>query len=298
MTRTAALNSVYELAKTDERVVFIGSDLAPNTMADMKQSSPDRWFMLGVMEQAMVGIAAGMALEGLIPYVNTISTFLTRRAYEQIVIDVCAHNLPVRLLGNGGGLVYSPLGCTHMAIDDLAIMRAIPNMTVVCCSDGEEMKAFMQTTLDYPGPMYIRLAKDTDPILPSKQIMNYHHTSLPNILFIGTGIMSKLALDTIALFKKSTICDFIHVSQIKPFNAKIKNVYNLIVTMEEGILIGGLGSAVLEYLSDNRINTPVLRFGFPDQFPHHYGEQADLLETYGLTAEKMAAKIKEYHESL
>ncbi len=296
MTRTACLNSIYELAKKDERVVFIGSDLAPNTLSKFKEEFPDRYFMEGIAEQNIIGMAAGLALEGFIPYVNTISTFITRRCFEQIAIDICAHNLPVRLIGNGGGLVYAPLGLTHCAIDDIAIMRNIPNMSVICCSDNEEMKEFMSTTLDNLSPMYIRLGKDSDPILPYREKLRYNFTSVPEILYISTGFMSHKCLATIKMV--DILEDFIHAAHIKPFTIKIKSIYKMIVVMEEGLANGGLGSSVLEYLSDNSIPIPVLRFGIPDVFPHHYGEQEDLLETYSLTPEKMAKRIKEFYDSL
>lgn len=296
MTRTACLNSVYNLAKRDDRVIFIGSDLAPNTLTDFKRDFPDRYFMEGVSEQNIIGMSAGLALEGFIPYVNTIATFLTRRCYEQVVLDICAHNLPVRLIGNGGGLVYNCLGCTHCAIDDIAIMRAIPNMSVICCSDNEEMTAFMPETLSHPGPMYIRLGKDSDPIMPYREKLNCNFTSYPNILFISTGIMSKRCIEIIK--KLDILCDFIHVRQIKPLDLKIKPIYKMIVTAEEGIRNGGLGSAVLEHLADNNIHMPVMRFGLPDAFPHHYGEQEDLLETYGLTVERMTERIRQFYDSL
>lgn len=294
MTRTAALNSIYELAKKDERVVFIGSDLAPNTLADFKRDFPDRYFMEGIAEQNAIGMAAGLALEGFIPYVNNIATFITRRCYEQVIIDICAHNLPVRLLGNGGGAVYNPLGLTHIGQDDLAIMRAIPNMSVACCSDNEEMKAFMQTTLDYPGPMYIRLAKDTDPLLPFQSIGS------GDVLVISTGIMSyKMTQVREILASDGIKLDVLHTNFVKPFNSDMligrARKYKMIVTAEEGILIGGLGSEVLETLCDYNVQIPVLRFGFPDAFPHHYGEQCDLMETYGLMPEKMAQSIKKFY---
>ncbi len=289
MTRSACLNAIYELAKIDERVVFIGSDLAPNTLPDFKRDFPDRYFMEGIQEQNIIGMAAGLAMEGFIPYVNTIATFVTRRCYEQVVLDVALHNLPVRLIGNGGGLVYAPLGPTHMAIDDIAIMRAIPNMSVVVCSDNEEMKAFMATTIANPSPIYIRLGKDSDPLL-SKQPFNCN--SIPEILLIGTGTM------TAKLAKVSKLLDIpntlMHISQIKPLKAfEVAPSVNLIVTAEEGIGSGGLGTAVAE-----KASVPVLRLGIPDAFAHHYGEQDDLLETYGLTPEKMTAKIREFYDAL
>jgi len=294
MTRTAALNAIYDLAKQDERVVFIGSDLAPNTMENFRRDFPNRWFMEGVQEQNLVGVAAGLALEGFIPYFNTIATFLTRRAFEQVVIDVCAHNLPVRLIGNGGGLVYTPLGLTHVAFDDIAIMRCIPNMTIVCCADNAEMKSMIEMSLYYEGPMYFRLGKDSD---PAYNFQRFNPDS--KILIISTGIMSAKAAE---VSKTIGNCNIEHMPIIKPFQhvgflEKLSG-HKMIVTMEEGIINGGLGSAVLECLADNNIQIPVLRFGLPDAFPHHYGEQEDLLETYGLTPEKMAARIKEFYVRL
>ena len=167
--RATCLNMVYDLAKRDKRVIFIGSDLSPGLLDDMKKEMPDRWYMEGITEANVIGMAAGLAMEGYIPYVNTIATFITRRCYEQVAVDLCLHELPVRLIGNGGGLVYAPLGPTHLAIEDIATMRALPNMTVVAVCDAEEMKRFMDASLDWPGPIYIRLAKGFDPIVSEEK---------------------------------------------------------------------------------------------------------------------------------
>src|SRR2546428_9132746 len=163
--RATCQNMVYELAKQDERVIFIGSDLSPGLLSGMKRDMPERYYMEGVSEANIIGMAAGLAMEGYVPYVNTIATFITRRCYEQVAIDLCLHNLPVRLIGNGGGFVYAPLGPTHLAIDDIAIMRALPNMTVVVPADAEEMRRFMAITPDWPHPIYIRLAKGGDEVV-------------------------------------------------------------------------------------------------------------------------------------
>ena len=121
--------------------------------------------MEGVSEQNLVGMAAGMAMEGAIVYLNTIATFLTRRCFEQVAVDLCMHNVNVRLIANGGGVVYAPLGPTHLAIEDIAIMRALPNMTILAPADADEMARLMPATVDHPGPMYIRVAKGHDPIV-------------------------------------------------------------------------------------------------------------------------------------
>ena len=163
-----ALNTVYELAKIDQRIFFIGSDLGVNTLNEFRVNIPERFIMEGISEANIVGLAAGLALDGKIPFVNTIATFLTRRAYEQICVDICLHNLPVRLIGNGGGLVYAPLGPTHMATEDIAIMRALPNMTVLSPCDANEMRALLEQSIEWPGPIYIRVAKGGDPVISDR----------------------------------------------------------------------------------------------------------------------------------
>src|ERR1700722_8986750 len=168
--RKTCLDWVHKLAKQDSRVVFIGSDLSPGLLSEMKAEMPDRWYMEGIAEQNVVGMAAGMAMEGFIPYANTIATFFSRRSYEQVAIDLCLPKLPVRLISNGGGLVYAPLGPTHLAIEDIAIMRALPNMAVVAVCDADEMKRFMDASLEWKGPIYIRLAKGGDPIVSRPEL--------------------------------------------------------------------------------------------------------------------------------
>ena len=163
--RRTCLNMVYELAKKDDRIFFIGSDLGVGTLDNYKYEIPDRFFMEGISEANIIGMAAGMAMEGKIVYINTIATFITRRCYEQNVIDLGLHNTNVRLIGSGGGLVYAPLGPTHQATEDIAIMRAIPNMTIIAPADAEEMRRLMPQTVDYQGPIYIRLGKGGDPVV-------------------------------------------------------------------------------------------------------------------------------------
>ena len=163
--RKTALDCVYELAKRDERVVFIGSDLGPGLLDAMKHAVPDRFIMEGVSEQHIIGMEAGLAMEGFIPYLNTIATFLTRACYEQIAVVLCLQNLPVRRIANDGGAVYAPLGPTQLAIEDLAFMRALPNMTMVAPCDAPEMKRLMHATLEWNSPVYIHLAKGDDTIV-------------------------------------------------------------------------------------------------------------------------------------
>src|SRR5438270_9182896 len=147
--RENCLKSVFELAKTDERVVFIGSDLGVGVLSEFKKDIPSRFFMEGVAEQNLVGMAAGLAMEGHVVYLNTIATFLSRRCFEQVAVDLCLHNVNFRLLASGGGCVYAPLGPTHLAIEDIALMRALPNMTVVAPADAVAAVRLMRATLHH-----------------------------------------------------------------------------------------------------------------------------------------------------
>src|SRR5215470_10481420 len=225
--RKTCLDWVHKLAKEDSRVVFVGSDLSPGLLEEMRREMPERWFMEGIAEQNVVGMAAGMAMEGLIPYANTIATFFTRRAYEQIAVDCCLHNVPVRLISNGGGLVYAPLGPTHLAIEDIAIMRALPNMTVVAVCDAEEMKRFMDVSLDWPGPIYIRLAKGGDPVVSrpengfviGKAIPMRRSSDSRPVVLMTTGVMTTEALKAAGkLGSEGLDCTVIHFHTIKPLD--------------------------------------------------------------------------------
>ena len=301
--RKTALDCVYKLSKIDERVVFVGSDLGPGVLDKMKTEFPDRFFMEGVSEQYIIGMAAGLAMEGFIPYVNTIATFLTRRCYEQVAVDLCMHDLPVRLIANGGGGVYAPLGPTHLAIEDFAIMRALPNMAVVAPCDADEMNRLMMSTLEWPHPIYIRLAKGGDRVVSAEQNGFELGKSIKmkdgvDGLFISTGVMTQLALETAEILKaKGVDVGVLHVHTIKPFDTSgvvsaIESV-KAVVTVEEHIVNGGLGSAVLESCSEQHpeLLPKILRIGIPDKFATEYGSQSSLLKHWGITSDNLVTAM-------
>ena len=301
--RKTALDCVYKLSKIDERVVFIGSDLGPGVLDKMKTEFPERFFMEGVSEQYIIGMAAGLAMEGFIPYVNTIATFLTRRCYEQVAVDLCMHDLPVRLIANGGGGVYAPLGPTHLAIEDLAIMRALPNMAVVAPCDADEMNRLMMSTLEWPHPIYIRLAKGGDRVVSAEQNGFELGKSIKmkdgvDGLFIATGVMTQLALETAEILKaKGVDVGVLHVHTIKPFDVSgvvsaVESV-KAVVTVEEHIVNGGLGSAVLESCSElhPELLPKISRIGIPDKFATEYGSQSSLLKHWGITSDNLVTAM-------
>ena len=303
--RKTSLEEIHKLAQADPRVVFIGSDLGSGTLDDFKREIPDRFFVEGISEANVVGMAAGLAMDGRIVYVNTIATFLTRRCFEQIALDLCLHNVNVRLIGNGGGLVYAPLGPTHQAIEDLAILRALPNMTIVAPCDAEEMKRLIPQTLDYPGPMYIRLAKGYDPIVSRDDVPFEIGKALQmrdgdDALLITTGITLRLALEAAERLAETGISTAVlHVPTIKPLDdeailAAVEGVQS-IVTIEEHTIYGGLGGAVAELLAESgpRRLPHFCRLGIPDVFADRYGNQAGLMDHFALNVENIVARVSE-----
>jgi transketolase len=298
--RQTCLKEVHELARRDPRVVFIGSDLGVGTLDAFKTEMPDRFFMEGVSEANIIGMAAGLALDGFIPYVNTIATFLTRRCYEQTVLDLCLHELPVRLIGNGGGLVYAPLGPTHEAIEDIAIMRAIPNMTIVAPADAVEMSRIMPLTLEWPGPVYIRLGKGGDPIVTADHPVErlgqaVHVRSGDAALLVTTGVSLQVALAAASELSAAGLeAAVLHYPTVKPLDTQAlldaARHVPVVVSVEEHSIVGGLGGSVAETLLEANLDAmPAFkRIGVPDVFPDQYGSQASLMQRYGITAAAVA----------
>jgi transketolase len=211
--------------------------------------------------------------------------------------------LPVRTIGNGGGLVYAPLGPTHLAIDDIALMRTLPNMTVVAPTDAEEMKRFMAQSLEWPGPIYIRLGKGGDPIVSrdadgfviGKAIAMRDGA---DVLIVATGVMVDRVLKAAdRLAGQGVACGVLNMHTLKPFDTEAVLRHSrgrkLIVSVEEHLAAGGLGSALADLMSADLSarRPPLLRLALPDEFTHDYGSQDSLLDSYGLQSPGIAASI-------
>jgi transketolase len=299
--RQHAINMVDTLARRDDRVIFIGSDLGPGVLAPMKRDMPARFFMEGVSEQHIIGMAAGLAMEGFIPYVNTIATFLTRRCFDQLAIDLCLENLPVRLIATGGGTVYAPLGPTHLAFEDIAILRALPNMTIVAPVDELEMMRCMEASLDWPGPLYIRVGKGNEPIITSPDTPFTIGKALEmrpaaEVAFISTGIVTAKALSAADLLADQGIgAGVTHIHTIKPLDdaavRKLATTARLVVTVEEHTRMGGLGSAVAEIIAEEGLPARLLRLGLADAFPAGYGSNDYLMEQAGLQPHQLVGRV-------
>ncbi|WP_027192574.1 transketolase family protein [Fundidesulfovibrio putealis] len=297
--RKACLEMVHELAKADERVMFIGSDLGAGSLDAMRAEMPGRFLMEGISEQALLGMAAGLAMEGRVVYLNTIGVFLARRAFEQIYLDLCLHKAKVRLIGSGGGLVYSPLGPTHMAVEDLSSLRSLPGLSILAPCDAQQMRALMPQTLDQDGPVYIRLAKGGDRVVSTLAApAQYGKASMlregGEVLFVTTGIAARIALDAADMLAGGGVsATVLHCHTVKPLDREAildaASRARAVVSIEEGVLSGGLGGAVAELLAEAQFIPPALhRMGLPDEPSGHYGSQDELLEHFGLTPARAA----------
>ena len=305
--KSAFIETLEKLASIDNRIFLLTGDLGFKTFDKFRNSFPDRFINIGVAESNMIGIAAGLALSGKNVYCYSIIPFLTMRCLERIRVDLCYHNLNVKLVGAGGGLVYGLEGMTHHAIEDIAIMRTLPNMTVVAPGDPVEVKAVINESLAHKGPLYIRLGREGEKCV---------HKSSPEFK-IGKGIVirkgsgiSIIATGTILCAAKSASEDLINegldvtligMHTIKPLDRDIieycaKNS-KAIFTVEEHSIIGGLGSAVSEILIELDYRMLFKKIGLQDEYCSYIGSQDYLCEKYGLTPEGIKNFIlKEYNQ--
>ena len=300
--RQRALETVHKLAKEDSRILFVGSDLGAGTLQSMKDELPNQFFMEGISEQHVIGFAAGLAQEGFIPFFNTIGTFLTRRAYEQIYIDIALHNLPVRLLAGGGGMVYAPLGPTHTAIEDFSLMLSIPGLQVFSPADAHEMKTLIEASINDLRPYYIRFGKGGERIVTSSfEIFDYAPrlflTEGSKTLICTTGVMLQQCLDAQSLLaeqgESATIIHFpylndLGISNLLDLFGKSRNI----VCVEEHVPKGGLFTQLVHEFVSRRLPTGNLsQISLPHSFSHNYGSQVDHLELHGLTGPKIAMRV-------
>lgn len=283
--RNAFADEVTKLAIEDNRVVFLSGDIGNKLFDKLKLAVPDRFFNCGVAEANMISLGCGLAAQGLRPIAYTITPFITYRCIEQIRVDACYHNQPIIIVGVGSGLGYTSLGATHHSLEDIAMLRALPNMTVLCPCDPVETRLALRASLNLSGPVYIRLGKKGEPVL---------HKDMPNfrigepiklkqgdkLCILSCGTITPRALEV----KNATVFSF---HTVKPLNSEFLrecfNSYEKIITLEEHSLIGGFGSAVAEWAVDNGLDTRKLkRLGTKDKFLYGANDYDYGLEELGL----------------
>ncbi len=280
--RDAFFDALFNLARKDKNVILITADIGAVCHNEFRQKLPKQYINIGVAEQNMIGVAAGLALAGKIVYVYSIIPFVTMRCYEQIRVDLCVMNLPVTVVGIGAGFDYSTLGPTHHATEDIGLMRLLPNMSIYSPSDSVIAGLLAKACHKQPGPKYIRLDRQGLPLLykKEKEINISRGLSLlktgKDLYIISTGRMVYEALNIAkALSRYSISAGVIDLFKIKPveeqnFWSVIKGT-DYIATLEEHFITGGIGSIISEmFARDN--NAPRLKsFGIPDKFCRRYG---------------------------
>jgi transketolase len=283
--RKAALQAIESLLEQNESVVFIGSDLGQGTMAQAKSRHPKRVFMEGISEQHIVGFAAGLALEGFIPFVHTIGTFLTRRALEQMIVDVAMQNLPVKFIASGGGMVYAPLGPTHQSIDDFSLMRSIPNMVITAPADPVEMTSVIKQIATNKDPAYVRIAKGGEPDITSKlkkmefgKIREFNSGS--EIAILTTGVMLHECISAaLELSGKGVNPAVFHIPFLSPFDeielSNIAKRFEKLLVVEEHLPSGGLFSIVAENFLRTNTKSRVFHLSLPNEYASNYGNQKE-----------------------
>lgn len=300
-TREAYGEALKELGSTNANVVVLDADLSKSTKTNVFQEAfPDRHFNVGIAEQNMMSIAAGLAATGKIPFASTFAVFATGRAFEQVRNSICYPCLNVKIAATHAGITVGEDGATHQANEDVALMRSLPNMTVVVPADAAETKAVIRWAAAYEGPVYIRLGRsgvddifdDTYTFVPGK---GTELRSGTDATIIAMGVMVAAALkaaDQLALAGLSI--GVINMSSIKPIDKGLiiaaAKKSGALVTCEEHTIMGGLGSAVAEVVVENE-PVPMERVGLNDTFGES-GTPKELLEKYGLTAEHVVEAVK------
>jgi transketolase len=302
--RNAFARELTRLADSDPRVVLLMGDIGNRLFDDFKARFPERFFNCGIAEANMMSVAAGMALCNLRPVVYTIVPFVTARCLEQIRVDVCYHRAPVVIVGVGGGLSYASLGATHHACDDLALLRVLPGIKIVCPGDPTEVRLALQAALAQDDPVYLRLGKKGEPVVHREEPRFEIGRGIvlragTGITLLSTGNLLPTAVDVAdRLEAEGLTVRLVSFHTVKPLDeALLQDSFAdgvLVVTLEEHSVIGGLGGAVAEWLSEQSPQRArLLRIGTPDRFFHESGGQSYARQRLGLDAEAIARRILE-----
>lgn len=302
-TREAYGKALAALANTNENVVVLDADLSKSTKtADFKAVAPERFFNMGIAEGNMMGVAAGLSTCGKVPFVSTFAMFAAGRAFEQIRNSICYPKLNVKVCATHAGLTVGEDGASHQAIEDISLMRSVPNMVVINPADDIETEAAIKAVAEMEGPCYVRLGRMAVSRVNDETNYNFvigKGITLAegnDVAIIATGIMVEAALEAKEeLAKEGINARVINIHTIKPIDEeliiKAAKETGVIVTAEEHSIIGGLGSAVAEVVSE-KCPVPVLRVGVKDTFGES-GKPHELLEKYGLTVNNVIANVKE-----
>lgn len=302
--RNTFSNELYRIAKKNKKIYIIAADISPaGSMEKFRSENPDRFINVGVAEQVMIGVCAGLSMRGKMPFAYTIATFALYRPFEMIRDDLAYQNLPVTIVGMGAGTIYSNLGGTHVTQEDISIAKSIPNMSIIAPSDCLELKeAIKYCTNNKHGPIYLRIGKSGEKDFTKKSKEKWSFGKIRKIkdgkkvciltygpiISIASSVIEELELRKInpSLYSCHTL---------KPFDQKrmkkiFKN-YDLIVTIEDHSIVNGLTSDVKSLAYDNDFRGDILGFSLKDKFFHTYEKQQDLLDLHGINKRTIVKKI-------
>lgn len=300
--RDSFISSIYKVTKLNKQVLIIVGDIGAFLLRGYIKDFPANYYNLGAAEQNIVGVAAGLAMSGKIPFAYTITPFITSRVYEQIKIDVCYNNANVKVVGVGSGVSYGTMGSTHHSLEDIAIMRALPNMTIISPSDPEEVEEAVFAAVKHRGPVYIRLTLSSNPLDYDRGDFAIGKARVikkgRDAAIIATGDMVKVSLDAAEELRKFKINPYvINMHTIKPIDEnlirKLSSECKAIITIEEHSIIGGLGSAVSSVISQNsQTKTKFKIMGFDDVFCKEYSSDKSLIfKKYGLSKDHLIKEM-------
>lgn len=302
-TRDAYGDTLAELGRLNKDIVVLDADLSKSTKTEVfAKEFPERFFNTGIAEQNMAGIAAGLAAAGKIPFISTFAIFATGRAFEQIRNTIAYPRLNVKIAATHAGITVGPDGASHQSVEDIALMRAIPRMTIINPADATETRFAVKAALDIDGPVYIRLGRHKVPVIfqegdyvfkPGKGVVLREGK---DATIISTGIMTVIALEAADILKNRGIyVNVVNIHTIKPIDEELiiqlAEETGAVITAEEHSIIGGLGSAVAEVLAESR-PTLMKRIGLKDVFGQS-GEPDELLRFYSLTPDSIASAVKD-----
>jgi len=300
--RSAYGKTLVEIGKSNLNVVSLDADLSCSTQSGIfAKEFPERFFNVGIAEQDLVTTAVGLASTGKIPFVSTFAVFATGRAYDQIRNSVCYPNFNVKIVGTHGGITVGEDGASHQALEDINLMRGLPNMTVIVPCDCKECAEAVKFAADYAGPVYIRVPRSNVPdIFDESYKFDINKAVVmkegSDVTIVTNGETLVECIDAIEILAQNGIdAGLINLPVVKPFDGKTileqAMKTDFVITVENHSIIGGIGSAVCEYLGEN-YPTKVHRIGINDEFGQS-GTSEQLLEFYGLTSKKIAEKINE-----
>lgn len=299
--RDEFIQELSNLAKKDRKVFLITADLGFGALDNFKEQFPNQYLNVGVAEQNMTAIAAGLALEGFKVFTYSIGIFPTFRCLEQIRNDICYHNLDITIISTGAGFSYGQLGVSHFAIDDISVMRVLPRMAIISPSNGYQIKILLNQIYKYSGPKYIRIDKSQRSLEDKSEKINFGNATMlrdgMDLTLISYGGITSEAIKVSEILSQESIsCRVLEFHTLKPFDynslksSAIETKY--IFSLEEHNINGGIGSICAEFLAESGINCFFRRFGLPDKFPHIVGDQYYLRNYFSLDSQSIAAKCK------